>query len=418
MRPPGRRRIAYYTWSFPSETFIRREVDALRRAGLDVVTFAHEANPQALLDDDGRRLQASTGYPFPVERARARRWHLGFLRRRPRAYLALLAYVISRRYATRKSFAQDLRCFHQAVCLAGLLVEVDADHIHSPWADYCGWISLLSKRLLGIPFSVQGRAYDLHRTTYYYRRAGKHMFRGARFIITNSEYNRGYIEPRTGRDRAGVIHTIYNGLDLATFEPTKGDWALRSPVRLLCVARFIEPKGLTYLLEACRLLKDGGLAFVCDVIGGPELPLYSEYWENLVGLHADLGLEDCVAFHDEQPFSAILSAYRAADIFVLPCVEARNGHRDITPNALMEAMAMRLPVIATRMTAIPEIVEHEVSGLLVPPRDPKALQDAILRMIEDAELRQRLGENGRRKVDQRFDVERNAARYVKLFQGG
>jgi glycosyltransferase involved in cell wall biosynthesis len=183
----------------------------------------------------------------------------------------------------------------------------------------------------------------------------------------------------------------------------------------LSVASLIEPKGLVYLLEACGLLRERGLPVRCEIIGGPDEPLYTNYLITLKKMHRRLGLEGCVVFRGAQPFAKVLEAYRTADLFVLPCVEAQDGHRDITPNALIEAMAMKLPVVSTTITAIPEIVQDGVSGLLVPPRDSKALADAMERLIGDPRLRRELGEHARRRVEERFDINKNIGQYLDLF---
>jgi glycosyltransferase involved in cell wall biosynthesis len=114
----------------------------------------------------------------------------------------------------------------------------------------------------------------------------------------------------------------------------------------------------------------------------------------------------------------VLESYRTADVFVLPCVVAEDGSRDITPNALIEAMAMRLPVVSTNVTAIPEIVDDGVSGLLVPPRDENALAAALIRLSKDPPLRRRLGKNARSKVEPQFDIGMNIKKFVHLFARG
>ena len=134
-------------------------------------------------------------------------------------------------------------------------------------------------------------------------------------------------------------------------------------------------------------------------------------------LHRELDLEDCVFFLGAQPFTFVLDEYRNAEIFVLPCVVARQGGRDISPNALIEAMAMKLPVISTAIAAIPEIVEDGVSGVLVPPNDENALAGAMIRLINDHDLRGKLGENARIRVEERFDINNNSVKYVDLFLG-
>ena len=125
------------------------------------------------------------------------------------------------------------------------------------------------------------------------------------------------------------------------------------PVRILCVARLIEQKGLTYLLKACSLLKEMDLAFQCRIIGCAE-DIFMNYYVTLKKLHRNLFLEDCVEFSGTLPFHEIIEAYEHSDIFVLPCIIAKDGSRDIIPNSLLEATAMQLPVISTKVTGVPD----------------------------------------------------------------
>jgi glycosyltransferase involved in cell wall biosynthesis len=182
------------------------------------------------------------------------------------------------------------------------------------------------------------------------------------------------------------------------------------------VARFIEENGLVVLLKACRLLKESGYPFHCRIIGGPELPSYMDYYLTLKKLHRALALEDRVVLTGPLPFPRLLTYYNAADIFVLPCVASQNGTRDIFPRALIEAMAMKRPVIATTISAIPEIVEDGVSGLLVAPNDPAALAHAVARLAPDPYLRRRLGEHGRRKVERQFNLINNVREFANAFE--
>jgi glycosyltransferase involved in cell wall biosynthesis len=368
-----------------------------------------------MLDEDGRALVAAGVYPFPLEKSlyRAHRWSL--FRKQPWKFLNLVLYVMSRKYSRRKSWFEDRACLRDAISLAGVLREAGVDHIHSPWADYCAWVALLASRLLDIPFSLQARAYDLHRTSHLYWNAGPEVFANADFVITNSQYNRAYLAPRVRNGRADSLHQIYNGIDLTKFGLGKRDWTLANPIRLLSVARLIEPKGLTYLIEACRRLAEAGHRLRCEIIGGPEPDLYPEYPETLQKAIEQSGMEGSIILSGAQPFEYILDAHRKADVFVLPCVEAKDGHRDITPNALIEAMAMSVPVVSTKMTAIPEIVEDGVSGVLVPPGDARALADAISTLIREPRLRQALGQNARRRIEERFDARKNIRSYVRLF---
>jgi Glycosyltransferase len=271
---------------------------------------------------------------------------------------------------------------------------------------------MLAAKLLDVPFSLQVRAHDLHDPAYH--QALREMLPSADFVITNTQYNRPFIQALMPGSGTG-IHTIYNGINLAEFNPPKRSTATGGPTRILCVARLVEQKGLTYLLDACALLRERNFSFTCDVIGGTEEPLYTEYWQRLKELHHRLELESCVFFRGAQPFATVMEAYRSAEVFVLPCVVAQDGRRDITPNAVIEAMAMKLPVVSTPVTGVVEIVEHGTSGLLVPPEDPLALADEIERLARDRALATTLGENARQRIENRFDADKNVLARLRLF---
>jgi colanic acid/amylovoran biosynthesis glycosyltransferase len=141
------------------------------------------------------------------------------------------------------------------------------------------------------------------------------------------------------------------------------------------------------------------------------------YYLRLQRLQRELKLETEVNFLGAQRFEHVLEKYREADIFVLPSVIAADGSGDVTPNVVIEAMAMKLPVVSTRSRGIPELVEDGVTGILVPSRDEEALAGAILRLAQDAALRAELGNNGRRRVEERFDIHKNIREFVELFKG-
>lgn len=408
-------RVAYYTWHFPiaGQTYIHRELAALKREGVSVAIVADAPEDLELVDRDALALLPDAHFLEPIEPGRLQRYQRLFLRERPLRYLALFVYVLSRRWGRFKSLRDDLSLFRRGVLLAGVLRERGGVRlVHSPLADRSAFVALVASHLLGVPYSVHARAGDIHRHT---SRPGLvQRLEQAEFVVTNCQFNVAHLRVLLGPD-GPPLHLVYDGVDLECLTPEPGAAREAGPIRLLCVARLIEPKGLEYLLRACQLLEQRGEAFVCDVVGGPDQPGYSSYWVRLKQEHRRLGLERRVRFHGAQPFDAVLEWYRRADVFVLPCVVAANGSQDITPNSLIEAMAMRLPVVSTTITALPEIVNDGVHGLLVPPGDAEALADALARLIHDAELRCRLGANARARVQERFDVRRNVAEFATLF---
>ena len=408
-------RIAYYIWRFPvvSQTFVRREIAALWKRGVSLEVFAEAAEDVPKLDARDRALLETTTYLLPIDHERQASYQRYFRRRRFFTYCNVYMYIMSRRYGLSKKLVRDRNLFHYAAYLAGTFRDRGIDRVHSPWGDRAGFAAMLAAKILGVPFTLQVRAHDLHDPSYH--QTLRELLANAEFVITNTQYNRPYIEALM-TDHRVPIHTIYNGVDLSEFDPPQRLPVPRNaPVKLLCVARLVEQKGLTHLLDACAMLRDRGFRFTCDVIGGVEEPLYTAYWERLKKQHRRLRLENHVFFRGARPFSEVMEAYRSADIFVLPCVLAKDGRRDITPNALIEAMAMRLPVISTTVTGVVEIVEPDVSGLLIGPGDPEALTASIELLARDEALARRLGENARKRVEERFDAHRNVDERLRLF---
>ena len=125
-------------------------------------------------------------------------------------------------------------------------------------------------------------------------------------------------------------------------------------------------------------------------------------------------MEDYFTFVGPKSHTGVVERYANADAFVLPCQVLDNGDRDGIPNVIQEAMAMGLPVISTTVSGIPEVVENEVSGLLVQEKDPLALAEAIERLMDDPALADRLSDEARRKVAGHFDWRETNAPLVEL----
>jgi glycosyltransferase involved in cell wall biosynthesis len=414
--PVGERRVAYYLSQFPllSETFIQREVAALRAAGIDVEVLAHRAPGEAHFGDQAREMQRTTTYIQPLE---GRGFPPGLWRvalRHPLRLTNVFLYVLVRQHMPTKSFRLDRRLFNRAVYLAHVLREKRINHVHAPWATPDATVAMLAGRLAGIRYTVQARASEIHRHRSIFGRRERLM--GAALVVTNTRYNEAIL--RAVLPAAGLppLRVIYNGIDLSHFHPMPRRPDAHAMPRILCVGRLVEPKGLEFLLRACRLLRDRGMAFQCEIVGGRNVHDIN-YYVRIKRLWRALELESIVHFAGALPFEQVLTRHADADVFVFPAVMAPDGRREVTPNVLIEAMAMQLAVVATTIGAIPEIVEDAVSGLLVPPRDEVALADAISRLLGDQALRERLGSNARRRVEDRFDISRNIRAYVDLFGG-
>jgi glycosyltransferase involved in cell wall biosynthesis len=180
------------------------------------------------------------------------------------------------------------------------------------------------------------------------------------------------------------------------------------------VASFEEVKGHKYLIQACRLLWERGIEFACYFVG--EGPLRREVEVEI----AKAGLSDKINLLGTLPRPEVASLLSRMNVMALASVQTRRGNREGIPVALMEGMASGLPVVASAISGIPELVESGRTGLLVPSRDPVALADALEKLSKDQELRRRLGTAGREKVMREFNLRINAAelRDLLMEEGG
>src|SRR5690606_25340670 len=222
--------------------------------------------------------------------------------------------------------------------------------------------------------------------------------------------NKDVILRECGDAFAEKIIVLHCGVDTEVFQQRQLANHPNTPLNIVCIGTLHEVKGQTHLLSACRILRDHGLSFTCTLIGdGPDLD----------ALQAQVqrdGLEAYVHFAGRKTHAEVAAALREADVVVAPSVPSSDGRREGIPVALMEAMGSGVPVVASDLSGIPELVIDEETGLLTPPGDAGAIAAALERLYNDPELRQRLGSAGRDKVLREFDLHKNAEHLVELFQ--
>ncbi|KPK52352.1 MAG: hypothetical protein AMS22_09315 [Thiotrichales bacterium SG8_50] len=184
------------------------------------------------------------------------------------------------------------------------------------------------------------------------------------------------------------------------------------PAAILAVGRLDEIKGFPVLIEACKLLRDQGVQYRCAIIGDGELRTVLESAIRMYQLHNNVQLLGA------RPQAEVRRYLYSAGMFVLPSVVTSNGNMDGIPVALMEAMAAGTPVISTRVSGIPELVEDRLSGLLVPQKDPVRLAGAIEELIALAgPARLEMTRAARSAIEDRFSVQRESAKLRGFFEG-
>jgi colanic acid/amylovoran biosynthesis glycosyltransferase len=178
---------------------------------------------------------------------------------------------------------------------------------------------------------------------------------------------------------------------------------------LLSIGRLIEKKGFKFLIESCRLLRSSGLPFVCQIVGeGPE-------HDRLEELIQEYQLSESVRLMGPLPQTDLVEILAQSSLFVFPAVHDSSGDTDNLPTVLIEAMASSLPIVATEVAGIPEIVQHNENGLVVPEKDPVRLADAIRVIAGDEALAERFGRASRRIAEEKFALSNTVGQLKSLF---
>lgn len=396
-------RLAVFTSKYPARvsTFFERDMQALMAAGIDVDVF-----PIYPLNAGLWRYSLGALGEGVVPRSRVH--HLGLLESlagsRPWR-MREMGTVLQTAGAVAASAAR----FGPAPVAKSLYVLPKAwtwaarhdegyDHVLAYWGNYAATSAYLFHRLINrpIPFSIW-----VHAGTDLYLRPAylAQKLRYADAVITCCEFNRAYLLEHYAGTAPGIgerVHVCYHGLDLAQF-PYRPEG--RPPRRIVAVGRLAKDKGFAFLLRAARLLDERDLAVEIDIVGeGPE-------GGALRALAAELGLAERVRFHGWLRFDAARRVMSEATVLVHPSDRLGDG----LPNVLREAMALGTPVIASRIAGIPEALDDGRCGLLVPPRDARALADAIERVLRNRDLRETFARLGRERVEEKFDLWRNGA---------
>jgi colanic acid/amylovoran biosynthesis glycosyltransferase len=396
-------KVAYVMSRFPrlSETFVLGELLAVEEQGHEVELYPLLREREEVVHPEAQALARRAHYqPFislAILRSQAH-----FLVRDPRAYLGTLTALLRGTWGSRNFFVGALGIFPKVAHAARLMQAHGVDHVHCHFSNHPAAAGFVVHRLTGLPYSFTAHGFDLH--------VDRHMLcekvAAAAFVVPISEYNRALMVEECAEraeEKAVVIHC---GVDTDFFHPLESD-PPEPPFSLLCVGTLHEVKGQRFLIEACRLLSEEGLDLVCTLVGdGPDRA-------RLTRAVAEAGLEGRVTFAGLRTRADVAGLLRSAHAVVAPSVPTAEGKREGIPVVLMEAMASGVPVVASGISGIPELVHDGASGLLVPPGDPRALARALRLLHDDPGLRERLAHAGREMVVREFDVRANAAELVR-----
>ena len=403
--------IAYLAQVFPSltQTFVYREVLALRERGVSVHTFSIWPSDPADLSAEAVPLTEETFYIFPISWFSFAQVHLRYLINRPLRYLGTLAFLLTRPREPLRNRWRSLLHFLYGMLAVREIERLKVQHIHA----HLGWsassIALIANRLLDVPFSLTLHAGGI----YIHRLLLEAKLEHAHFAVTISKYGRQVLRelfPKNGLE--GKIRVVHCGLDPDVFIPARKHPRSDDEDELVIVGvgRLDPCKGFHILIEACHHLAKRGIPFRCHILGE------GEERSRLEGLIDRYQLEDHVLLHGQVHQEELRQMLNRVDVSALPCIRAKNGEVDNIPVVLMETMAMQIPTVSTRVSGIPELIDHERNGLLVLSGDAVALADALQRLEESPEWRQQLGKAGRETVVNEFNIYRSAEQMCRLFE--
>jgi len=403
-------RVAFILKGYPrlSETFIAQEIRELERRGLDIriVSLRHPTDP--MLHPIHREIRAPVTYLPEYLKDEPWRCLKGWWRARrlPGYRRARAAFLADFR---RDRTAHRVRRFGQALVLAAELpadiARLHAHFLHTPAA-----VARYAALMTGLPWSCSAHAKDIWTSEPWEIRL---KLGELDWLVTCTGAGRDFLAalaPDPGR-----IELVHHGLDFARFpaparlqRPPRAGSSPADAVEILSIGRAVPKKGYDLLLDALAQLPADRHWRLVHIGGGPLK-------QELRDRAAALGLAERVRWLGAEPQDRVLEALRAADLFVLASRVAADGDRDGIPNVLAEAMSQGLPVVATALPAIGELVEDGVSGRLVPPEDAGALATAIAALIADPAARATLGAAGFERVRRRFDMATGIARLAERF---
>jgi colanic acid/amylovoran biosynthesis glycosyltransferase len=400
-------KVLYFAAEYPraTDTFIQREIAAIRAAGLLVESSAiRRPGEEHMVGDEQRTERDRTRYLLPPSLVGLIGSHGRLLARRPRGYARSIRLALQTKRNGLRGGLYQLFYFAEAGLLADRVRREGFDHLHAHLADVSTSVAMLAASLADVPFS-----FTLHGPGVFFDanvwRLDVKIERAA-FVSCISWFARSQAQLLSSVESAEKLHVIHCGVDPSRYadrslELAGGD--REQEIRLVFVARLDHVKGVGELLEAVAALAPDHPGLRLDLAGdGPDRAAYEK-------LTRELGLEQLVTFHGYVNQAEVAELLATADVYVLP------SFAEGVPVGLMEAQAGGLPVVATQVGGVSELVEDDVSGFVCRPGDRVQLADRIARLASDGHLRRRMGAAGRVRVVAEFDSAIEGRRLSRLF---
>ncbi len=399
------RKIAYVMSRFPHlpETFILREMNELERQGWTIALYPLVRQKQGVIHEEARPWLERVRYDGFLS-GRVLRGNVQALARHPVDYFHLWGKMVSQNRRNPNLLLRALALFPKAVVAAADMQAEGITHIHAHYATHPALFAWIIHQLTGITYSITVHAHDIFVRTAMLAT----KLRSASFIAAISEYNRNYLAQKVGPWVGNKTHIEHCGITPEQYRPRTAPAQPEELLDIINVGSLQPYKGQRYLIEACALLRAQGIPLRCRIIGGGE---EQKSLQTLIEQHQ---LSTQVQLLGPLPQEKVAALLPTANCYVQPSVVTPSGKMEGIPVALMEALACRLPVVATNLSGVPELVRSGETGLLVPPADASALATALATVYATPAESFALATAGYELVRQDFHLQKNVSLLADL----
>jgi len=395
-------KILYIVSLFPcwSETFIVREIYALKKKGVDVAILSLKNTAEEIIQTDTQELSSSVIYPSPKVLLSLKAL-VTFLKR-PFTNTKILLSIITSLRSRPGSLLKSIATWWITLGMTSDVNKLNIDHIHAHWATYPSTSALILSKNTDRPFSFTSHAHDIFLEDHLL----KEKITESKFSVTISDYNKNRLSSQLSIDLDSKMNVVHCAIDVNRHVFSTSN---RSSNTILAVGRLDHIKGFSVLIDACNEYKNMGGEFECIIIGNGPLK------EQLQKQINDYKLSDHIRLVGVMPQEKIKEYLLNATLFVLPSVVTQKGDMDGIPVALMEAMAAGAPVISTNVSGIPELINNNINGLIVEPNNPHQLAAAISELLNNVDLRQKFSSAARHSIESDFSIDKEVDKLYSLF---
>lgn len=394
-------KIAYIMSRFPllSETFILREMIEVEKQGHDVSLYPLICQRQPVVHDEAKKWIARANcIPFISKVVLIENICTFF--KQPFRYCSLFWRIFWGNISSFDFLTKSLYAFPKAVYTAKQMQTEEIEHIHAHYATHPALVAWVIHHLTGIPYSITIHSHDIYDCHAMLRP----KLKSAAFLVPISEYNIRYMEALLGKWVRAKCHIVHCGIDPFQYHPNNKRKGEPDIFSIIQIGTLHWKKGQVYLIQAIAKLKERNFKFKLRIVGEGE---------ERASIEAEIKkyhLEDTVEMLGSKTQAEVAELLPTANCYIQSSVS------EGIPVAIMEAMACKLPVVATDITGIPELVLNRKTGLLVAPKDINGMADAVYEIYIHPKMACEMGEQGRTRVLEEFDLKKNTKKLVGLFE--